>query len=197
MSLPTTFESSIRERIQSHSSNSAHFQGNDVFIKLDRGHWGLREKYKYAKTFSSKPIETKPTEEIDHYQPIELENSEDDVAIAEDGKQLRNIEEVKVRKEHYRYEGRLKASQIKRIKLEKGYTCEACGMSFANRYPGLGDEFIECHHKVPYANLTAGESRKLNLDDFMVLCSNCHKMIHRLEDPGDLDGLRAILAKGN
>ena len=29
--------------------------------------------------------------------------------------------------------------------------------------------------------------------DFAVLCPNCHRMIHRMEDPSDLYKLRALL----
>ena len=134
---------------------------------------------------------------IVHIQPIVFDNEMDDIAVSEDGKQLLNIEEAKLKKEHYKYEGRLKASQIKSIKEKKGYACEACGMSFAKRYPGIGDDFIECHHKIPYASMKEGETRNLNINDFMVLCSNCHKMIHRLNDPADLDQLKEILKMGD
>ena len=81
--------------------------------------------------------------------------------------------------------------------MEKGYVCEACGMSFANKYPGIGEGFIECHHKIPYSDMKEGEKRNLNVNDFMILCSNCHKMIHRLDNPADLEQLKAILAKGS
>ncbi len=30
-------------------------------------------------------------------------------------------------------------------------------------------------------------------EDFAVLCSNCHRMIHRSRDPSDLDAFRALV----
>jgi 5-methylcytosine-specific restriction protein A len=31
------------------------------------------------------------------------------------------------------------------------------------------------------------------LTDFAVLCANCHRMIHRTDDPSDLNAFRALL----
>lgn len=191
LSIPPTFEETVRRCIQDHSSDSQGFKGIDVFTKIDKGHWGLRNTYKYAKTFGESPIENQ--KDIKEIAPIELGAEEDNLAMAEDGKQLSDMEEVKLKKYHYKYEGRLSQNQIKRIKIENGYVCEACGMSFAKNYPGLGDGFIECHHKIPYADMKEGEKRKVEPADFMVLCSNCHRMIHRLEDPADLDKLKEII----
>ena len=45
--------------------------------------------------------------------------------------------------------------------------------------------------------LLKGKVKKVNLNqDFLVLCANCHKMIHRLGEPWTrerLDDLKAIL----
>lgn len=196
LSIPSSFEETVRRCVQDHSSDSTGFKGKkDIFKKLGKGHWGLREDYVEVQTFRIKPLEEQQTR--DFVRQISFENDGDNLAISEDGKQLLDIEEAKLKKEHYKYEGRLKASQIKKIKVYKGYVCEACGLSFAKKYPGLGSGFIECHHKIPYADMKEGEIRNLNVDDFMVLCSNCHKMIHRLDDPSDLEQLKAILAKGS
>ena len=42
--LPTTWTSSIRERIEAHSSDSHNFKGKDIFRKVGRGTWALREQ---------------------------------------------------------------------------------------------------------------------------------------------------------
>jgi hypothetical protein len=41
--LPRTYTASIRERIESHSSDSKSFKGKDIFKKVDRGVWALRD----------------------------------------------------------------------------------------------------------------------------------------------------------
>ena len=53
--------------------------------------------------------------------------------------------------------------------------CEACGFDFKAKYGSLGKDFIEAHHVTP---LTEGP-RRTRLDDLMMLCANCHRMVHR------------------
>ena len=54
--------------------------------------------------------------------------------------------------------------------------CEACGFDFAEKYGKRGEGFIECHHIKPLRDLKPGS--KTSLDDLVLLCSNCHSMIH-------------------
>ena len=51
-----------------------------------------------------------------------------------------------------------------------------CGFDFASTYGVLGERFIEVHHIVPLAQ--AGAS-KTKLTDLVLVCSNCHRMLHR------------------
>lgn len=53
--------------------------------------------------------------------------------------------------------------------------CEACGFDFENVYGPHGAGYIECHHVVPLHS--SGET-KTKLSDLILLCSNCHRMIH-------------------
>lgn len=56
--------------------------------------------------------------------------------------------------------------------------CEGCGFDFQKVYGDLGEGFAECHHTAPVATLTPGTNTRLT--DLCILCSNCHRMIHRL-----------------
>ena len=40
-----------------------------------------------------------------------------------------------------------------------------------------------------------GWTRKLTKKDFAVLCSNCHRMIHKLKDSSDLEQLKNLIKK--
>ncbi|MFB7983260.1 HNH endonuclease [Streptomyces vinaceus] len=65
-------------------------------------------------------------------------------------------------------------------------TCEACGFDFEQVYGDRGAGYIECHHVVPLHE--AGEGRT-KLSDLALICSNCHRMIHRRAPwptPGEL-----------
>jgi len=69
--------------------------------------------------------------------------------------------------------------------------CEVCNFDFAQFYPTeLGDGFIEVHHLAPL--FSDSQPRRTTLDDLLLVCSNCHRMIHRTKDvDGNLEALRA------
>jgi hypothetical protein len=69
--------------------------------------------------------------------------------------------------------------------------CEACGFDFAERYGDLGDGFCEVHHRVPLSELT--EAVTTRLEDLHVVCSNCHRMIHRTEPILTIAEFRTLL----
>ena len=80
---------------------------------------------------------------------------------------------------HMRYER--DSNLIKKIK-EKALlsnpmlNCEVCGFSFFEKYGLLGQGFIEAHHLKP---LNETKETKTTKDDIALVCSNCHKMIHK------------------
>lgn len=55
--------------------------------------------------------------------------------------------------------------------------CEVCGFDFEAAYGKLGRGFCEVHHCVPLASVEG--SRRTLLEDLAIVCSNCHRMIHR------------------
>jgi len=58
-----------------------------------------------------------------------------------------------------------------------GLDCMACGFNFGKAYGPLGAGFIEVHHVVPLADV--GKSVTDPATDLVVLCANCHRMVHR------------------
>jgi 5-methylcytosine-specific restriction enzyme A len=82
----------------------------------------------------------------------------------------------------------------KAAKKHHGTGCQACNLDFGVRYGEIGQGFIEAHHLTPISTLTEGVAVKYNVaKDFAVLCANCHRMIHRTDDPSDLIAFRARL----
>jgi len=55
--------------------------------------------------------------------------------------------------------------------------CEICDFDFGRAYDGLGDGFIEAHHVKPVHTMAPKEETKPS--DLMMVCSNCHRMLHR------------------
>ena len=76
------------------------------------------------------------------------------------------------------------------------YKCIVCGMNFVERYGEIGKEFIEVHHLYPISE-TDGEHEVDPATEMIPLCSNCHSMIHRLEDPADWQKLKEIFETEN
>ncbi|MBO8169061.1 MAG: HNH endonuclease [Thermoanaerobacteraceae bacterium] len=55
--------------------------------------------------------------------------------------------------------------------------CEVCGFDFREAYGEIGEGYIECHHIIPVSELDLGAKTKLT--DLALVCSNCHRMLHR------------------
>jgi len=56
--------------------------------------------------------------------------------------------------------------------------CEMCTFDFQDKYGEIGCDFIEAHHALPLSH-TEKDGRKTEVKDLMMLCSNCHRMVHR------------------
>ena len=78
-----------------------------------------------------------------------------------------------------------------------GTKCMACGFDFEKFYGERGKDYIEVHHIVPLAT----RDQQVNIDprtDLIVVCSNCHRMIHRRKnDILTLEGLKRIISDNN
>ena len=69
--------------------------------------------------------------------------------------------------------------------------CEVCSFDFSKVYGELGYGFIECHHVTPLSDLTPLD-RSTTLKDLALVCSNCHRMLHRKGNIS-IGGLRNFL----
>jgi hypothetical protein len=55
--------------------------------------------------------------------------------------------------------------------------CEICDFDFENNYGKRGRDYIEAHHRTPISELE--EDVELTVEDLAMVCSNCHRMLHR------------------
>ena len=71
-----------------------------------------------------------------------------------------------------------KVAQVKKTGNGK-LKCEVpkCGFDFEVVYGRLGRDYAQVHHLKPLADRTNPSQTKL--DDLVVVCANCHAMIHR------------------
>ena len=82
---------------------------------------------------------------------------------------------------------------VKKIKRKLGYVCQGCEFNFEQLYGEIGKGYIEAHHLTAISSLKKGESRMTTEKDFAVLCSNCHRMIHKFQDSSDLGKLKTLV----
>jgi len=69
--------------------------------------------------------------------------------------------------------------------------CDVCKFSFIERYGDLGEDFIEGHHIIPLASLEEGQRTKP--EDIALVCSNCHRMIHRNGNCRSIESMQKLL----
>jgi 5-methylcytosine-specific restriction enzyme A len=67
-------------------------------------------------------------------------------------------------------------------------SCEACVFDFEKFYGELGKGYIECHHRTPLSKFKSETNTRL--DDLALVCSNCHKMLHRSIDTLNVEHLK-------
>ena len=89
---------------------------------------------------------------------------------------------------HYERDPRIRAQSIQ----IHGTTCMICGFNFEEIYGEHGKGFIEVHHLKPLSSQEAPVIVNPRTD-MAVVCSNCHRMIHRRKgNVLTLDALRKI-----
>jgi 5-methylcytosine-specific restriction protein A len=76
------------------------------------------------------------------------------------------------------------------LKTNPRVQCEVCTFDFEATYGERGHEFTEVHHVVP---LHASGETKTKVTDLILLCANCHRMIHRYTPWLTPEQLRGLL----
>jgi hypothetical protein len=80
-----------------------------------------------------------------------------------------------------------------RVQTDPNLECEVCGFSFLLVYGECGEGFIEAHHR---EEISTRGRRRSTKNDFHFVCSNCHRMLHRLDSGEmDIDRLRKLVVK--
>lgn len=77
----------------------------------------------------------------------------------------------------------------KQILARDGYLdCETCTFNFERFYGPFGKGYIECHHRMPLFKIKA--ETKTTLEDLALVCSNCHRMLHKSIDTLTVEDLK-------
>jgi predicted HNH restriction endonuclease len=101
-----------------------------------------------------------------------LEDIEDKFFSTAEGRTTLRMHKVRERNP------RLRNIAIKRfVQVHGKLFCEICNFSFAETYGELGQGFIEVHHIKPISAYNDNDVTRIK--DLKIVCSNCHRMIHR------------------
>lgn len=123
-----------------------------------------------------------------------IEKIEDDETSEKD-----SVKEGQVLYKLHKYRERNKkiveAKKKSVFKSKKRLECEVCNFDFSLVYGEVGQGFIECHHIKPLASNDLTSITKL--DDLALVCSNCHRMLHRRINEVTIPDLKIIIQKQN
>lgn len=89
------------------------------------------------------------------------------------------------------------SSHSEKVKRLQGTICKGCDLDMVDVYGDAAAGMIDAHHLTPLSHLLDGE--EVTFDpavDFAVLCPNCHRAIHRLDDVSDIQALRSLVGQG-
>ena len=87
----------------------------------------------------------------------------------------------------------IKVAKAKYLESNKRMSCQVCDFSFEEGYGELGKGFIEAHHMFLISELK--EETPTKIEDIALVCSNCHRMLHRRRPWSSIENLHEIIRK--
>jgi 5-methylcytosine-specific restriction endonuclease McrA len=93
---------------------------------------------------------------------------------------------------HERYER--DPAQANEAKRRAKYICQVCKFHYPRKYGGIGQGYLEAHHKVPLAQLK--KRAIIYTKDLLGVCADCHRMLHlRLAEAPDKNAVAWLRAQ--
>ena len=129
-------------------------------------------------------ISSQKEDSDDTHKLSDVGMTEDDQSFPEGKKKLR---QHLVRERNQALVSRKKGIAKKEAKL----SCCICEFSFEEYYGDIGRDYIEAHHVLPVSELK--EDCETRLEDIVLVCSNCHRILHRKRPWLGADELKSIL----
>ncbi len=164
-------------------------KGMDRYSKLDKEvFFEFKGNEAELKLIATQIKKTVANEEITEKLYRIQDEEDDEILPVKEGKVIYKLHKLRERD-----------SKINKKKKESYYRknqkldCEVCGFDFYKVYGDLGKGFIEVHHRIPLSKIN-GET-KTNLNDLALVCSNCHKMLHKKIDIMSIDELKKIIKR--
>lgn len=198
-SLPLEISRPDKERFRNPNGVTIKFSNFLSFDKSYKGK-GMQNASKLDKELFNEYVDKK---ELLHYIASEIKliakdpelvraiyHTEDDDQTEQDavmeGQMLYKLHKIRERAPKI-----VKAKKEQAMSKHGKLICEACIFVFEEMYGTLGTGFIECHHRTPLSQFKA--EKRTTLDDLALVCSNCHRMLHKQIDTLSVEGLGMII----
>jgi len=112
---------------------------------------------------------------------------------------IEEAEEGKVATRVHRYRERdrrlVAEARAQAMKKHGRLVCAACSFDFSKQYGEVGADIIDVHHTKPVHTMEPGEKTKVA--DLVLLCSNCHRVVHSRRKWLSVEQVKAAVANAN
>lgn len=145
-------------------AGAAGLRGNS---KLDKQIWDeFAHDPEYLRQVAQRIIDNVESGNMEKVEDFELEEEE-----FFEGRLLYRMHRIRERNKRL-------VEQVKNSALINGdLKCSVCKFDFEKAYGDLGKGYIECHHTIPVSDYKG--KTQVNPKDLALVCSNCHRMLHR------------------
>ncbi|TDG36687.1 HNH endonuclease [Pedobacter changchengzhani] len=168
-----------------------------VFQVTTNGRKYLKEKYDVVRYLITNDFDwtdlKKGFNEVEKNKKRKIEIFDENVIINEGFKKTISINV-------YERSTKLRQAAISAFTLKGHISCDCCKFNFASFYgSNIGSGYIEIHHVKPIFKYEGDEINKFindALKNLVPVCSNCHRMIHRVwKNPLEIQTLQASIKK--
>lgn len=166
----------------------------------------VRSPMKFKKNFHETTatfISASEARELDSLLPSEKASRNTTVVVSIDNKPPEDVDAEAIEGNrrlvsHFRRERNQRLVRKKKRSVldeTKKLSCEVCAFDFEAFYGSHGNEFCEVHHLRPLAETDEQGELPTKLSDLAIVCSNCHRMLHRGVDVLTIKALRKMIGR--
>lgn len=111
----------------------------------------------------------------------------DDVFVYPEGRPVKQVRTLRQRNTRL-----VNEAKARYMEAHGHLSCEVCGVNFEDVYGDVGAGYIEAHHPEPISQKD-NETSYTDLEDIVLVCANCHRMIHRSNPVLSIQELKHIV----
>lgn len=194
---PSRFIGYINNNLEMHANNDIDGRETNIAISMILGNDPVADiilDKKYQEYCASLNINSRSTGSFGIERKFWMLNFEEDMSKVEltrdfpEGFMIERLHKVRERDP-----GLIELAK-ENFKAQHGkLICQICSFDFEEHYGDCGKDFIECHHTIPVSDMAPGHKSKV--EEIALLCSNCHRMVHRKRPWLTMEKLSGLVKK--